>query len=73
MSVEEKVINHGCSCENPYKRCRCNSMSVEPCMWCDWWGWHGDEKACEDAQFYCAECGDELERDEICEDCYGEE
>ena len=28
--------------ENPRKMCRCNSMSEEPCSYCDWWEYHGD-------------------------------
>lgn len=24
-----------CNCHNPYRRCRCNSTSIEPCMYCD--------------------------------------
>jgi hypothetical protein len=66
-----KITNIGCDCGNPRERqgCRCNSMSIQPCSWCDWNSYHGSEQDCEYARYWCEGCEDycEAERCSWCE------
>ena len=32
-----------CNCFNPYTRCKCNSRSIQPCMFCDFTMYHDCE------------------------------
>jgi hypothetical protein len=56
-----KTENIGCECENPNRGCRCNSMSIEPCAYCDWNECHGSRESCEQTRYWCEGCDDECE------------
>lgn len=49
-----------CECEIK-GGCRCNSMSVQPCGWCDAWDYHGDPMDCDKARYWCNGCDDYCE------------
>lgn len=61
---DPRIAFSECDCENPYGRgCSCNSMSIEPCSYCDWYMGH-DTDDCE--YDYCTECCEPLEDRDTC-------
>jgi hypothetical protein len=66
MTTEQKspeITNLGCECENPRERygCRCNSMSEQPCSYCDWNEYHGNTEDCHYTRYWCEGCEDYCE------------
>ena len=55
-----EIVKMPCEC-GIKGSCRCNSMSIQPCGWCDWWDFHGDEMDCEKALYWCNGCDDYCE------------